>query len=408
MNEMPGQPVIHPSESLPRNSGMVLWVVTLILAALAIVGTTIFSATRIDTSMSGHHKKGLSAFYNADAGVRHVVTQVRSDVEGGSLVLGAPTVAVSYTPPAGFNYDPITQLTQMPDGEQYLFTVVGHALDARAEIEAVLSGDDDLTIGFFGDERISMGPGAELRSYDSNITQNPGPADSTDETTAGTNEEMGGGPGAVHGSVTLGKDTLGNQATYVNAAPPTEVILSGRIDPDPLGAVGGALADDFTDIQTVNDNASAVGAITQPDGSLLINADTTLVAGEYWVSELDIGNHERLTVDATAGEVIIYLTGPGFISSQGEMVVNPNIPDNLHLFSNSTDGILFKPGTDFTGSIYAPYAAVDLQPNGKYLGSAWAWQLNLLPGNGLYYDTSSTYGKKVPGTMRVATWKQVM
>ena len=400
-------PRLIPDPPLPRKSGMVLWVVTLVLAALAIVGTTIYSVAHIDVAMCGHHKKAVTAFYNAEAGVRYVALKVNEDVESGSLVLGDPVESVNYPPPVGYNFDPVTQLIRMPDNESYLLTVVGRAQDGQATVEAVLAGDGELPFGFFGDDRISMGPGTELHAYDSDLILDPLPTDCTGDTRAGTNVEMGGTPGAVHGNVTLGKDLIGNQASYVNAAPPTTVTLSERVNSDPLGAFGGGLASDFLAIQTVNDNGSAIGATGQPDGSIEIINNVTLTAGDYWVSEIDLANHMTLLIDASAGPVNIYLTGGAFTASQANIVTSPSVPNNLHIFSNSSETIEFKPGSSFVGTIYAPAAQISMAPSGKFMGAAWGWQLNLSPGNGLYHDATSSFGKETSDDLQVVSWQQV-
>jgi choice-of-anchor A domain-containing protein len=376
------------------------------LAALAVVGASIFTISVMDLGVSGNFKKGQDALFHAEAGIHHVLSEIQRDVDNGALVLDSAVETVNYTSPLGLNFDPVTQLTRLADGVSYLFRVDGTALDAEASIEVVIRGGP-LPIGIFGNRRISMGPGVVIQSYDSSTLTNPTSGDSTHAATVGTNEEMGGGSDGVEGTIYLGEDTAGNPASYTGEGSSTATVVRGdRIDPDPLGAVGGALAAKFASVATVNDNASAVGG-TLVGGVLTVEGDMTLVAGNYYVDEIDVGNHETLTIDASAGPVNIYLTGPGFIASQGEVITTPPLPDNLHIFSNSNSDIQFKPKTDFTGTVYAPYADFQAQPNGDLKGSFWANDISLMPGNLTFHDTRSSFGFSAGSMHKIVLWDHI-
>ena len=103
----------------------------------------------------------------------------------------------------------------------------------------------------------------------------------------------------------------------------------------------------------------------------------------------------------------IYLTGPGFIASQGDVITTPPIPNNQHIFSNSSDTIEFKPKTDFTGTIYAPYATLQAQPNGDFKGAIWANDISLMPGNLTYHDTMSDFGFDNGAMYHIVLWDHI-
>lgn len=375
--------------------GVVLVVVVSLLVALAMLATALFTILSGDIRNAAYYDRALDALHNADAGTQYIFARVRDDIDNGTIDATNPVLVVNYPVPPGLSFDPVTNLVRLADGESYAYTVVGRAGTSRATIEAVLRvvlGDGQTSeLAAFGSDLFQVKPNGHIYSYSSDETQFP--TNSTGEASVGTNEEMDGDDDAVDGTIHLGEDESGTPADYDGEfTTSADVVREDRIDPDPLGVVGGPLADVFAAVAIANDNASAVGG-TVVGNVLTMEGDMTLTAGDYYVDEMDIAANKVLTIDATGGPVNIYLTGPAIMKPNSELVVNPPVPSNFRLFSNSSEEIKIFPKYDFVGMIYAPLATILIQPNGEFRGVAWGKEVIFRPGGEVYLDMDA-----------VATW----
>jgi len=373
--------------------GFVLVVVVSLLVALAMLATALFTILSGDIRNAAYYDRAVDALHNADAGAHYIFARVRDDIETGTIdgTNPVPVLAVSYPVPPGLNFDPVTNLVLLADGESYVYTVVGRAGTSRATIQAVLAAvlGDGVTseIGLFGNELFEVKPNGYVYSY--NSSSNQVPTNSTGEAHVGTNEELDCDDDTIDGSVHLGEDESGNPAEFDEEfTTSADVSREDRMDSDPLGVVGGPLADVFAAVAIANDNASAVGG-TLNGNVLTIDGDVTLTAGDYYVDEIDIRANKVLTINATNGPVKIYLTGPANMGANSELVVGPPVPSNFRLFSNSSEEIKIFPRYDFVGMIYAPLATVIIQPNGDFYGNVWGNETILRPGSEVYEDVDS-------------------
>jgi len=175
-----------------------------------------------------------------------------------------------------------------------------------------------------------------IYSYDHNTTPNPSPTDSTGEGYIGTNVIIDGKKELfVDGDVDLGDDGAGTEAVLKN----NKVIAAGtvgdveRIDPDPLGIVGGEYAQKMDYYRTNNDNAAAgVGT------ALIIgaNATVTLGPGNYYFTDLIIEANGKLNINNSAGPVNIWLDGGQFDFQKNSIPAFSGKPVNFALFANTT------------------------------------------------------------------------
>lgn len=144
-------------------------------------------------------------------------------------------------------------------------------------------------------------------------------------------------PGAgIDGTIVLGAAANGVGAT-VSGAGAIPVSRTARIHPDPLGAVGGALAASFTHYSNPLNNDNAAAGILNSQINLGSHGDFTLDSGVYYLNEFSLGSHAELHVESTPEDpAVIFLTGtlrcqPGteFFSSSGS-------PRALYIFSICT------------------------------------------------------------------------
>jgi hypothetical protein len=398
-------PPRRPVGADPRG-GVVLVIVMLIVSALTLLGGMAFVVSKIQLRGSGYYRQGAEAFANADAGARYVLHRMAAAKDNGTLALHGANVAVNFTAPAGYAFDAVTNLTRVADGH-YMYRLSGYAQTGRATIQVVVAHDPLFPpFGIFGDRGVQFKPNARVWSYQSSATLVPTAAGDTREARIGSNRTVEGDADITAGAIYLGEDSAGNPATYpAELTTAASVYRVPRIDPDPLGLAGGWLAGEFARVAASNDNARAVGG-TVSGNSIELSGDVTLVAGDYYVSLIDIGPNKTLRVDASAGPVNIFLTGEALIAANGNITTSPALPGNLRLYSNSSRMIGLKPGGDFVGFIYAPLANVQMEPNGLFRGAVWGMSVNFWPGGDAFIDMDFLEDF-VGRPLELVSWKEV-
>ena len=386
--------------------GMILLVVISFLTALMLLGGTVYTILAVNIRSTDLHLDRVDAFHEADAGVRYVFSQVRASEITNGLALNQAVVPINITPPAGFAFDPVTNMYRQPNKRSYTYRVTGRTGDSRTVLEAVITHYPRYMFGVFADGELSMKPGAKIYSYESATSPTPGIP--TGNAAVASNTEIDGPADAVDGAVYLGEDTSGSPASYAHeASTPSDVVRLERIDPDPLGLIGGDLADTVAALALTNDNHQAVGGV-HIGTALKITGNVTLTAGDYYVSEIDLGPHKTLTIDGSAGPVRIFLTGPANAGSNSGIVTSPDYPENLQIYSNASDKLYLAPQTSFTGFIYAPLAELEIKPNGDVKGALWADSMELFPYGEVYIDEDfvNSFDGGLP--FQLVAWRHVI
>jgi hypothetical protein len=382
----------------------ILVVIAGIIVALSILGAAALVVMTTDLRIAGSYRDGVEAFHFADGGVRYVFAQIAADTAAGRLTLNGPSHAVFYAAPAGWRFDPVTNLTRLADQRSYTYRVMGRSGASRALIEAVVSHSPAFSLGLFGNLAATLKPTMVTYSYHSSETLHP--VSSSGEATVGTNVRMEASPNTVDGTIYLGEDTNGVPAVYSAKTQSTIPVMNvPRINPDPMGVTSGYLAGVFAQVAVSNDNTRATGG-KRSGSSLIISGKVTLPAGNYYVSAIDLRSRDVLTVQADAGPVNIYLTGPMLTASQSSIDVRPEDPGNLRIFSNSSLTIQCQPKAQFVGLIYAPLALIRMLPSGDFKGLLWGSELYLAP-NGQCYVDVDLMNEMQAGPLRMVSWKQI-
>ena len=400
-----------------NEKGFVLPLGLIFLAIIALLGTTAVIVTTTDIKIGSNYKLSQQAFYAAEAGGQYVIAMIEDDLANDPpLVLSGSSIDVNYSAPASFSFDTITALTQVGATSNYSFQVTGHSGNANSTIEMVIVRDSTFQYGAFGDKQLDLKKEGAVYSYDSRVTPNPTPADSTGEADVGSNEEV-----HVHkdtyidGDVGLGNDDDGNEAVYKESGTPTitsDTEDVDRVDPDPLGAIGGDLADDFVFYSDSANNYNASAGITDNEISLDNGESLTLPPGNYYLTSIELKKGSILNISATGSDTVnIYLTGEdGDAKFDAKKDSSFNIdgnPPNFTIFSDSTKKIDFKHGTTFKGTIYAPYADIDVKHSADIYGMIWAKKLDIKNSGELYFDTALK-DKWLDDTVRIVSWKEVL
>ena len=375
-----------------NQKGFVLPVGLMFLGILAVLGVTAVVMTTTDLKIGDNYKTSVMAFYDAEAGVNFAIQSIENGLEDGTFSLPenvGDTVSLStFTVPDDFSFV-LGDITKTGDNA-YSFSSTGNSgHNAQARIRTQCQKGLAINYAAFGDLLVDMKAFSLVYSYDSSVTASPTPGGSTGEADVGSNGTVSvKNDTTVDGDVALGDDGVGNEAVYTFTGTP---IISGeegadvdRVEPDPLGIVGGEYASKITYYSTNNDNAAAgVGTSLS-----LGNGDSiTLSAGNYYFTDIELKNGASVNIDATGGQVNIWLTGALEAKNGSSFNVN-GLPTDFTIFSNATDNVIFKHGSHFSGLVYAPYATVEMKNSGNLYGAVWAQTVDMKNSAVVYYDTS--------------------
>jgi len=399
-----------------NEKGMVLPLGLMILAIIAILGTTAVIITTTDLKIGSNYKASKQAFYDAEAGVQYVLKQLAIDLDDSDpdtvdLMTEDPPISLNYSTPSGFSFTVPTELTSL-ESNQYRFQVTGYGPNnSEAVIEVVFSAEQKsiFDYGLFTNGFLDLKSDAHIYSYDSRDTPDPNPATfpdaSTGEADIGSNTEISTKMATrIDGDLGLGayyniKNELVD-AKWTDTGTPDiagTVVNVERVNPDPLGANDSSseLYNKFIDIITNNDNGTAgdgssLEGVTTID--LAIDEKLTLTAGDYYITDIVLKNGSTLEIDATSGPVNIYLSGTinaeeGDIEAKnGSALKNLSQPTDFSIFSNSSQDIIFKHSSAFKGMVYAPNAHVEMKNSAGVYGLIWGNTATIHNGGEFYFD----------------------
>ncbi len=407
------------SRRLPigNNKGMVMAIILMLVAVLVILGTTGILTVTTDMKISSNFRENARALYDAEAGVNAVIAKVNDGTFTWPATGNSQVVTVACPSDFKFNGCAGAGTTSVTvtnvDGTYYQFQVTGYGYNNAAKtIEVRFKRKPAFDFGLFADGVVDLKASVQVYSYNSNVTPNPTTTDSLHNGDVGSNTEIVGYNGTlVDGDAGLGASAGGTTATLniksgtvITGTSGTEV---GRVDPDPLGAVGGELSAKFTTYSATNDNT--LTGTTGVSGTV-INGGATLVGkpggANYYISSLTLGNRDTLTVDTTNGPVNIYMTGE-LEAKNGSLINVTGSTLDFSIFSNSTDKIVFKHGSAFKGVVYAPYAPIEMKNSADTYGLIWGGSIDIKNSGQFYFDEALN-DKFLSKKVTVASWKDVM
>ena len=401
-------PCVHRENA--GKEGIILFIVLGGIAMLTLIGLTTMAVLRTDFRISRNHRDMVTALYDAEGGANYVKQRIEQRLTAGQS-FNSIMANLNVQPPAGFFFDTVTELRQLSDSDLYAYTVVGRAGPpgtpghlARSSIEVAVRQDQALTIGIFGVDSLTIRPNKNIYSYDSRVTPNPTASGSTGQASLGSNSQIAMSPNVnLDGTVALGANSAGTPA-FCGGCSGYNTQDMGHINPDPLGANGGSLADRFSHIATNNDNHKTPRINASNYLQVNNNQTATLTAGNYYITGARVQG--TLNIDPTDGPVNIYLTGAGEFRTWPNSRINLNgNPSDFRIYSRGSGDIFLLPNIGFRGFIYAPNASVRFQPNATIWGGVWAKEVTLQPNADIFIDTSILNAYKST-RLTFASWKE--
>lgn len=394
-----------------NQQGLALVLTLMFLAVLTITGSTAVLMTSTDLLLGGNYKSSQAAFYQAEAGVHYALARLPSLIDNGTLALDGSQATEDYTfvVPSDFAFHLAANatFTRVANTRKYVFQVTGRpSLNSslRTTLEVVIQRQSTLPYGIFGDTRVDLpttGRVAARLGVNGIISVDSREALMT-----------------VAGDIALGASATDDTAVFtyratseaLDAATLVAPVGAGHditlrrvphINPDPLDAT--ALVDEASlQLQASHNNAS-VAEIS----SYTLSQSATLPSGDYYLDEMALGSGATLTLDATSGDVNIYVkslqltddaqviiqaTGSGkvtfYLDGQGSFGTpdtssQPTLTmagpaSHFRIFSRSSEPLSFYHHGDLKGLVYAPFASVTMHnSSAKASGLFWGKEMTL-------------------------------
>lgn len=371
------------------DEGVALFTVTALLALLSLIASFAYMIIKTDMAISDNYVSATRAYYQAEAGIYYVRNWIETRLKNKTLEFSPGNNAVDIQPPSDYSFDPVTNIVQMKDTNAYMYAATGRAVsrtgESQSTIQVVAFRRPLLMCGVLGDSKLDFQPNVNVWSYDSTLVPHPAPADSTGDATIGSNHLIEISPGVtLDGVVNVGAALDGTPATYSGPADWT-LVPFGRMDPDPLGIIGGEMADEFAATIANNNNANATPPIVGNVINMGPHDTLTLPAGDYYLTSINKnGAKGTITLDTSGGPVRIFLDGPAYFPPQ--TIFTGALPTEFSILSRSTEDIQFQPQNDFSGLLYAPFAEALVQPKGNGYGVVWSELTTLKPGGDWFVD----------------------
>lgn len=381
-------------------------IVTLLLAFFSIVIVLIFSKASSGIAVASLKRNATTAFQNADAGTRYVLTRVRADLQSNSLQLQGAEQTVGYSSPPGYAFDPVTKLTRRADNQTYEFTVTSRVSGAHTAIEVAFRAKAVLGYGFFADSAADLKANGAVYSYLSEETSSPSPLSSHGFANTAVNGTIITRMGtSIDGDLVLGASSSGTPATWTQTGATTISGTAGltadHIEPDPLGISSGALATGFASVQSANNNAS----ISLPTSGGAISSSRTLTAGDYYLTGISLPSGETISVDTSGGPVNIYLEGDADFGYGSAINLNGNPPE-LTVYVKGNRTIRFFNDASFKGILYAPHSSVEIKNDGNFYGVLWAGSADVKNSGNVFIDMNALHAITT-NQLVLVSWKEI-
>jgi hypothetical protein len=372
---------------------------------MSILGTIACIITANDSTIAVNLEVSRKAFYSADAGVHFALASIQKGLKANTVTLPETDGAAVSLSSCMLPSDPdITDIRfeYLPTGAPvltriavniYQFAVRGYGYrNADADIRVTFRKRSAFKFGAFGDNGITAPEFSYFYGYDSTVSLTPVGDDGTNQCDIGSNHSvLLSGNTEVHGHIGLGSsETI--TAVYIPIGNPEPQIYGignavrtvGRIEPDPLGIVGGEYAEKLNDCRTFSDN----GMI--PADLILGNGESVTLAGKsgganYYFTNIELKTGATMNIDTLSGPVNLFISGE-LNGKNGTITHASGDPKKFAIFSDRSDPVSLSNSSAFYGVVYAPFADLDIFNGAAIYGAILAKTIDVKNSGNFYFD----------------------
>jgi hypothetical protein len=412
-------------ENSGNDRGVVLFTALMFVLIMSILGTIACIITANDSTTAVNHEVSRKAFYSAEAGIHFALASIQKDLKANTMTLpetDGSTVTLSscmLSPDPDitdilFEYLPTGApvLTRIAENE-YQFTARGYcSRNADADIRVTFKKRSAFKFGAFGDKGITAPEFSNFYGYDSTVSLTPVGDDGTNQCNIGSNRNVTlSGNTEVHGYIGLGStDTI--TAVYNPIGNPEPQIYGtgnavrtvGRVEPDPLGIVGGEYAEKLNDCRSSSDN----GMI--PADLILGNGESITLAGKsgganYYFLNIELKTGATIHIDTLAGPVNLFISGE-LDGKNGIITHASGDPKKFAIFSDKTDPISLSNSSAFHGVVYVPFADLEVFNGAAIYGAIHAKTIDVKNAGNFYFDVALK-DKYLSKDVAMSSWYEV-
>jgi len=416
---------LNLTENSGNDRGVVLFTALMFVLIMSILGTIACIITANDSTIAVNHEVSRRAFYSAEAGVYFALASIQKDLKANTMTLpetdGATVSLSSCMLPSDpditdilFEYLPTGApvLTRIAENE-YQFTARGYSSrNADADIRVTFRKRSAFKFGAFGDKGITAPEFSNFYGYDSTVSLTPVGDDGTNQCDIGSNHIVTlSGNTEVHGHIGLGGsetitavyNPIGNPEPRIYGSG-NAVRTVGRVEPDPLGIVGGEYAEKLNDCRSFSDN----GMI--PADLVLGNGESVTLAGKsgganYYFTNIELKTGATLNIDTLAGPVNLFISGE-LDGKNGTITHASGDSRKFAIFSDRSDPVSLSNSSAFYGVVYVPFAGLDIFNGAAIYGAIIAGTVDM-KNSGNYYFDIALKDKYLTKDVAMSSWYEV-
>lgn len=347
----------------------ILPMILIVMVIFTLMGYGLINLSGIDAIEADKSVRSLQAFWNAEAGVEHVIDLIASDSAYVSPITGSI---------GGGNFS----VTVTKSSDTYTLVSTGTLKDSQrvVSIDAILANSPlfdgaILANGSEGGSSIVVELSGQVYtdSYDSSIGTYDVDGNKGEEGDVMTNADIDiSGQSYIYGDVETGSEGVFNDPT----------------------AVSGSIEHDFSqELTPVTVPLSLSNLDSGGDLSLSGSVNQTLNPGDYHYSEIQLSGQSTLTVvgpaniylsdgglstsgqseliisAASTGKVVLYIDDDVAVSGQG-ILNETSVPSNFILYGSGQDQNIFLSGQEeLYAAIYAPNSTTTLSGQSELFGA---------------------------------------
>jgi hypothetical protein len=412
-----------------KNRGSIVLSLLLILTLTALSAALLVGSVN-ENKAANRVSNSTEAFWVAEAGLQKTLWEITDNSCRGMVQQGTAIACTSCTSCGGGNKTMAGSLTSSCDYDvvlnaaNTLATSTGSCPNRTStkmivrNVRGVVGVQSPFSFAAFAQGQVDLANNTFIDSYDSNDG-------AYSVLNSSTNGDVGSN-GTAAGIITIGNN----------------ISLGGDVSTGPGGtAVVGSNSDIYGSQSHSNDvNLTAVtvpteltsmasgGALTVP-----LNATTTLVAGDYKYSSVNMNNNTTLNV--TGGNVRLYLTGANAMTAtnnvnitvatgatlqifvDGMLDINNNVvltsaenkAKNIQIYSTYTgaNGVVVNNNGVLSAAIYAPQTDVSIGNNNDLFGSVIGETVTVNNNSAIHYDESLQTLATPAGPTGITSWTEI-